>query len=685
MTKRLSSKISRFILENSKGLSFNNQAILATICGAIILFSIFLRSTFDIGADTAFYISLGQKISEGEKYYDNFFESNFPISFYIYAIESRLAALSGINPIIMSEIVINLLGILAIFSSARILQHHNFAKKAHYNIIIISFCAAFFLRIAALGIGEFGTKTSFLLLLLFPYLSYSFLEEKLLTRKNLIWRGALIGLIPCFKPHYAILIIAIEIYKFWQIKSWKFFIKLDKLIALTILAIYLNFLIQITPEFLQFMVPMWSEFYSVYAKPELFFANSARHFVKNIGILALIAPMFLYLKISKDDKILIAAFIGASLLLILENIGTIDQEVIFYAITTVALFKFSYDFFSSKYFIFNENKFITCAFIILPIFDAENFFKAIFNLTNIWWALVPLCFVYYSRFVGAGSSRPLTCKISPVAGRKTPPLRIQYFLFCIALTTLSIYSLNHCKDNTNIAINIISFAFFLFIFEKFHKKTYHKFSTILIIVALAITSNFTFLYISSIKNAIIKDNYFVSPNASSAPLQHYIKTYATKKDESFLVISHWIFHQFPLIIYADKHNYLKFAVALVYDDHKNRKTMFSNDNPDRAFVYGYLLDDLKKQILNEKIKVIIINYADDASGSREIETISSLEYCMLDPEFRKIFLQNFHFKNRILEYRKIEPKLKIITSDKFSNLRPANTKLLYDFEIYIRN
>lgn len=671
MIKNLSPKISKFTsAQISKLSNFGANNILAAACGVVILLSILLRSMLDIGGDTAFYISLGEKIFHGKKYYNDFFESNFPISFYIYAIEAKLAALSGISPIILSEIVINSLAILSIFFSARILQRHNFAKQAHYNIIILSFCISFFLRINAITLGEFGTKTSFLLLLFFPYLSYSFLEEKFLTKKDLIWRGSLMGLIPCFKPHYAILIIAIEVYKFWQVKSWRFFIKLDKLIALLFLALYLNFLIQITPEFLQFMVPMWSEFYLAYTKPDLFFTNTLRHFINKIGILSLIAPIFLYLKTSKEDKLLIATFIGASLLLTLENIGTTDQEVIFYSLTTIVLFKFSYDFFTSKYFVFDENKFITCTFIILPFFDQNNFSRTIFNLINIWWILIPACFA--TIFFTANKSN---VKLE----------KPKYFIHYIILTSLSIYALRCCKDTIILSINIISFLFFLFIFEKFHKKIYNKFSKLLIILTLAILANFVFLYFSSIKNVLAKDERFILPNSSSEPLHHYIQSYAPKEDESFLVISNWISHAFPLMNYAKKHNYLKFAIALFYDDHKNRNTMFSNDNPDRAFVYNYLLDDLKKQILNKKIKLIIVNYTDDASGSKEINAISSLEYCMLDPEFRKIFFENFHFKNRILEYKKIEPAFKIKTRNKFSNLEPANTKLLYDFEIYIRN
>ena len=75
------------------------------ICAIIFFLSIYLRSMIDIGSDTAFYLDLGQRISEGKKYYYDFFESNFPLSFYFYAFEYRLAKIFHISPIIMSEIL----------------------------------------------------------------------------------------------------------------------------------------------------------------------------------------------------------------------------------------------------------------------------------------------------------------------------------------------------------------------------------------------------------------------------------------------------------------------------------------------------------------------------------------------------------------------------------------------------
>jgi hypothetical protein len=152
---------------------FSSQNFLFISCAAIFLLSIFLRSRIDIGADTGFYLDLGQKIAHGKKYYYDFFESNFPISFYFYALQYHLSKASEISPIIISEIVIDLLGIASIYWSASILKRCTiYQNHAHFNLLLISYCLGFFLRIGALPIGEFGTKTSFLLLLAYPYISY---------------------------------------------------------------------------------------------------------------------------------------------------------------------------------------------------------------------------------------------------------------------------------------------------------------------------------------------------------------------------------------------------------------------------------------------------------------------------------------------------------------------------------
>jgi hypothetical protein len=124
---------------------FASKSFLLISCTIIFAVSIFLRSMHDIGPDTGFYLDIAQKISRGGRYYYDFFESNFPLSFYYYALQQKLAVVSGISPIVLSEIFINILALLSISWSAKILQKTKINDdKIAYNFVIIAFFLGFF-------------------------------------------------------------------------------------------------------------------------------------------------------------------------------------------------------------------------------------------------------------------------------------------------------------------------------------------------------------------------------------------------------------------------------------------------------------------------------------------------------------------------------------------------------------
>ena len=227
---------------------FGSHFFLKLALAVIFLLSIFLRSRIDVGGDSAVNIDLAAKIARGGRYYYDFFESNFPLTLWITVIPYSLAKLFNISPLITADFFVNLLGIISLFCSARILAKSTL-RPDHQNLLIISFALGFFLRIHALEANEFVTKVSFLLALFFPYLSYSFDRKTTLTKSDLIWRGACAGLLCCLKPHYVFLPLLIEIDRFWKKKSLKFFLELDKLVIVAVGLIYLFLMFKFTPEF----------------------------------------------------------------------------------------------------------------------------------------------------------------------------------------------------------------------------------------------------------------------------------------------------------------------------------------------------------------------------------------------------------------------------------------------------
>ena len=114
-------------------------------CFFIIAISILVRSSRDIGPETASFLAAANL------------------------------------PIIFADITSNLAGIISLYFSYRILAKSSIAKdRTILNLIILSFAAAYFLRVFCLKFNEFGTRTSFILACAFPCIASQFRFHKTL-------------------------------------------------------------------------------------------------------------------------------------------------------------------------------------------------------------------------------------------------------------------------------------------------------------------------------------------------------------------------------------------------------------------------------------------------------------------------------------------------------------------------
>jgi hypothetical protein len=646
---------------------FYSEVFLNLSCLVIFLLSIFLRSLIDIGADTGIYLSLAKKISQGGKYYYDFFESNFPLSFYFYYLQFEIAQIFHLSPIILSEIVINFLALGSIFCSAKILKKTTIIdNQAHYHLMIVSFFLSFFLRPYALQIGEFGTKTSLLLIALYPYLAFSFERKIALSRVELFWRGCLMGLIPCIKPHYLVLILFIELKCFFQKKSES---HLDKFVMILIGSIYLFWMLKVTPEFFEFIVPMWPKIYAAYDQSDIFIQNIWRHFGARITVFAFIFLIFSRLKADQNDKILGLLFLGSSTLILLENIGTIDQITVFYAAATICFCKFIFDLVASQKIKLSNNKFVIGCLAFVPIFDLDMLPNIVFGvdgIINFWWVLA----LFYPFFLFKDS------------WKKSLFLTFSVFLMLI----LAAISAKLWGGFAYVTISLGSLFLTLFFIEK---KSSQEFFPLSVFVICATISCLFYAYVASISEV-----YFGSrntlPNKISDMVANYSKQYAPEKTDGILMISIWNYYQFPLINYLEKENYQKYHIASIESSSGfgGNYKMFKTDDLDRVFTLFYLFEDIKNQVKNPKVKVIFVNNSPKVLIKKDRCLIGSLEYYFLDPDFKRSFFKNFHFKNRVIDIRKIKKsKRAFLTKEKskFDQIKPASEIIENDFEVYVRN
>ena len=662
----------KFTLENklfgvASSQIFGTKNFLFFASATIFLLSIFVRSLIDIGPDTGIYLNLGKKFAEGKRYYYDIFESNFPASFYFYAVQNELSQILDLSPILLSEIIINLLGLLSIFWSAKILKKSEIGQNpVYFNLLVISFFLGFFLRPQGLPLGEFGTKTSLILLLLYPYFAFSFRSSISFKRSELILRGALMGLMPCLKPHYLIFPLLVEIWRSFERKSFKSLFELDKLIAAMIYLGYLVWMLFAMPEFFEFMVPMWSEIYASYNNNFIFFSNSQRLLAAHIGVFIFVFLLFSRVKADRNDQVLIVFFIAAALIFILENAMTIDQSVIFYAIATSAVLKLAYDFYSSPKVSCVNNKFILASLFLIPLSDLGILPAAIFGLSgfiNAWWVVLPLLIYRNISFL------------------------IVYFL-ALSITILTISQLGNWAF---VSLNLlVIFAISFFYEKKIDAKKSANFSRLSFFLFSASVATLFHIYLADISDAITRKKSYTYPNKISDMINFYAKKNAPDREDGMIMISTGNALAFPRINYLKKDNYMKFhsASMLARSTPKRDGLMFNIADADDVFVNSYLFEDMFTAIKNPRTKVIFINNSADnlIRGGRCL--VGSLEYYFQDPRFREFFLKNYRFENRVVIEREVNVvKNSILIGSEpsvFDQITKSKKQISNEFEVYLR-
>ena len=698
-------KINKIISDKNSFINLiSSQNFLYFLCSLIFLTSIFVRSRINVGPDTGIYISLGKKIIDGGKYYYDFYESNFPLSFYFYAWQYCFSHFTGINSVITSEIFINIFALGSILLSARILKRTTiYDNKACYNVIIIAFFIGFFYRNPAMIIGEFGTKTSLLFIFLYPYIAYCFERKSALSKKDLLLKGLIMATIPCIKASYIAILIPVEIYNFFQSRKLKFFFELDKVTALLVGTFYLAMMFVFNQEYFTYMVPMWSITYPPYKDLYTFFSQSFRHIPDRLIIPSFFFLIFLYKKISKNDKILILIFLGAYINSVLEAGFSDDQISTYNGILIIMILKFSYDFLTLKEFSFYENKFILLLLFLVPLFDIANFFISLFGIINIWWLILLSCFGYLLvkiKLENHFTFHDLIKKIKISNIFKTSALLV--FLAIISITLISMVpygsDLSWHSNGKNLVMmlsgfttsNFFSFLIGLFIFEKLHKKFFKKFSFLAIVAILSIISSFICGYLFIIFSSSSSNFAMAGLDKLSQEIVKYSKIYAPKNEDKIILLSGQNIYLYPLVAYLNKE-----ADYKAYSMYMNDNDMTSNgDRPytsspkDPSFVYRYFYDNMVNRLQSTDSKIVLIDNSAKIILGQSCN-LSQMEIMLKNPELRKIFFRNFKYRGHIMTYQKSRhqrPSIYLFKhkKDVSDNVKLSKEELLYDFEVYVR-
>lgn len=608
----LMKKLIRFFAFCGKVFAAKPTALLGSII--IVATSILAQSSRDLGHDSATYLEIAEKMLAGGRYYYDFFESNLPLNFLLTMIPVLLAKFFDFNQIASAEIFWNLLGILSIYSSNRILLRSQFAKdSAVLNLIILTFAAGFFWRVFTLQFNEFGTKTTYLLAVVLPYISYHLLDEANLKKSDQISIGILAALLFCLKPHYGIFVIIFELAKMLKLRSFFSVFCLRNYVILALLICYLSTLFRFFPDYINNISKLASAYYGNSYNLTLYV------FTRDLfPIFLLIILCFDLLKKEEITRRLFLSIGAAAFLVLLELIGGLDQRFVFYSLS-LPLIALTILFLCRNHFVnWRRDGFILASILLLPQADPESIFFVLTNVSCFWMIFLPIVW------------------------KKINSVERLCFIALAPLTFLSL--LNSDLAEISLAISTIILVFILFLGQKFYQKK--ELSRLSACSVFLVLSYLISLHIASIFDLKTYYEYhkFSSPTHFTSEIVKVIKHYS-KKDESVVSISPGIPGTYPMIRYAGKKNELPF---LEYGS--LFKQIGDNNKTDSEQLISRLKEQLKSP--NNKLFFVEIWRQMDETDDKKC-SINFLEYYFRDAEFKKIFLENYVFLTRITEITKL--------------------------------
>ncbi|MBU6140793.1 MAG: hypothetical protein KGP29_04465 [Proteobacteria bacterium] len=630
-------KLEGFLLKKLANFSDFFAKIFATkstaFFGSIIIIatSILTQSSRDLGHDSATYPEIAQKILDGGKYFYDFIESNLPLNFVLTMIPVLLAKFFEFNVFATAEIFWNLLGILSIYFSSIILTRSDLARdRTIFNLLILSFTAGFFWRVFTLQFNEFGTKTTYLLAILFPYISYHLLEEKNLKKIDQILIGFLAALLFCLKPHYGIFAIVFECAKIIKKRNFLSVFCLRNYVSLVVLIGYVVALFYFFPDYIDGLSKLMATYYGN--------AHNLLFSMFNRDLFPILLLIFLCKNFLAAEKILSQIFlpvIASALLILLELIGGLDQRFIFYSTSLPFVVLVIFFLIKNQFINWRRDWWVLLLILFLPQFDPQKIFFVALSLPYFWGIFAFLLWQKWRKFFMISWASKIY-------------FTGFFFLIGAALRTKEFFEISFIFSSA-ILISLLSWN------QKMHEKFFAKkeLSRLSSSAIFLVLSYWISLNLAAIFNLqFYEDSYkFKSPNHFTSEVIKSIKHYSNK-DESIISISSGIPGIYPMITYAGKKNELPFLQYAV---------LFNQINEDKNSGSEYVISRLKEELKSPKNKLVFVeiwHHIDDEKCSIEF-----LEYYFRDAEFKKIFLENYVFLTRITNALKPSPDLNIINRD----------------------
>jgi hypothetical protein len=202
---------------NRRGSYFRLDAFLfAASCALVLMMLILvLINPLRVNRDASLHLLIGQLLLQGAVPYVDYVEINPPLIHYLHVIPDAIALWIGVNPIPVFLLIILLLTVWSIATSAYLLSKNSADGGTRIAAVVALSVSVLDLRLFT--VNEFGQREHIFFLLMMPYVILRWLRWRGRLRIGNGF-GALVGLAAglgaFIKPHFLLILLALELFWF---------------------------------------------------------------------------------------------------------------------------------------------------------------------------------------------------------------------------------------------------------------------------------------------------------------------------------------------------------------------------------------------------------------------------------------------------------------------------------------
>lgn len=308
-----------------------------------IIVSIFLFFKFNtLNVDSTWILYVSSKIIEGKTLYTDIVEVNPPLIFTYSTFAIYFSKLTSFSYALSFITIVSILISISSLLSFYILKKIDSIKNTRYLIYAI----IFILTIATFP--AYGQREHLLVIFILPYILYSMFRSSISVPKYILVIVVLFASLGFnLKPHFFLIVIAIEIVYILHFKKIFYFIRWDSFLLFLTGVIYLAFIFTYFPEYINFAVPLALETYtSLFNKPILILLSNYEMFI-------FILSIFIWISFSKkefnlDIKILLITIISFLFIYLIQQKGWFYHRLPFFLFTLLFIFYTIFNYVDSK-------------------------------------------------------------------------------------------------------------------------------------------------------------------------------------------------------------------------------------------------------------------------------------------------------------------------------------------------